>query len=265
VSERQAAVHRLVVSGDVKGSGRLGLQAKLRTRAVMYEVFGAALKAVDVRPPQLHMEDRGDGVLMALDPGVPPESMAGLWLEEVCQGLRERNEGLRERLRMRIAMHSGPVSYDGRSLVGRAVDLTCRLCDSERAKAVLDADERPDLVFVVSDSFYESVVKEGGRFIEPETYRVARVTAKETDETAWFHVPRLPEPPLRLPAAPQHPVRSSGVSAPGEPPVPRPEPEPATKHQVTVHGQSAIIDGVRGDANGVFVDQPHRDREGDPR
>lgn len=36
------AVHRLVISGDVKGSGRLGHLAKLLVRKVMYEIFVAS-------------------------------------------------------------------------------------------------------------------------------------------------------------------------------------------------------------------------------
>ncbi|MFD9905132.1 hypothetical protein, partial [Streptomyces sp. NPDC059063] len=196
------AVHRLVVSADIKGSGSLGHQAKLRSRQGMYAILKAAFDAAGVGGDQLHLEDRGDGVLAALAPEVPPSALVGLWLEEVHQGLREHNAGLAEPLRLRIAVHGGPVSHDGRGLVGRAVDLTCRLCDSEPARAVLAADDSVALVFVVSDVLYHSVVAEGGRFVEPEHYRPIPVRAKETDEVAWFHVPRRTEPPLPPPGPP---------------------------------------------------------------
>ncbi|MER5300701.1 hypothetical protein ABT039_14725 [Streptomyces lasiicapitis] len=250
------AVHRLVVSADVKGSGRLGHQAKLQSRRGMYGIFESAFDAVAVGGGQVHLEDRGDGVLAALAPEVPPVDLVGLWLEEVYQGVRAHNAGLSDRLRLRIAMHAGPVSHDGRGLVGRAVDLTCRLCDSREAKEILAADDAIDLVFVVSDGLYRSVVVEGGRFVEPEHYRPIPVQAKETDEVAWFHVPRRTQPPV---PRPRPPARPTGVGVP-EPPATaaagatgaEPRGPWTTKYSINVNGINQIVDGaeVHGDIVG---------------
>ncbi len=54
-------------------------------------------------------------------------------------------------------------------------------------------------MFVVSDVLFRTVVAEGGRFVEPECYAPHPVRFKETDETAWFHVPRRTRPPLPEP------------------------------------------------------------------
>ncbi|MFE0171247.1 hypothetical protein ACFWZ2_02940 [Streptomyces sp. NPDC059002] len=273
---RQEAVHRLVVNVDIKGSGRLGHQAKIRSRTGMYDILESAFRAVGIQGgDQLHLEDRGDGVLAAPAPDVPPSALVGLWLEEVHQGLREHNAGLAEPLRLRIAMHGGPVSDDGKGLVGRAVDLTCRLCDSEPAKGILAADDGIDLVFVVSDVLYHSVVAEGGRFVEPEHYRPHPVRAKETDEVAWFHVPRRTEPPLPAPG-PVPAARPTGVDTPegpdraqasadanggtgAEPGGPWP-----TKYWINVNGSNQIVDGaeVHGDIVGVRVTPDDDSAEG---
>ncbi|WP_234380361.1 hypothetical protein [Streptomyces sp. CMB-StM0423] len=251
---RGGAVHRLVVSADIKGSGRLGHRARLRARQGMYEVFEAAFAAVGVGGDRVHLEDRGDGVLAALAPEVPPAALVGLWLEEVHQGVREHNEGLSEPLRLRIAMHGGPVGDDGRGLVGRAVDLACRLCDSEPAKAILAADDDVHVVFVASDVLYHSVVAEGGRFVEPEHYRPIPVRAKETDEVAWFHVPRRAAPPWPAAAPPEQPAPTA---APGG----RPGQAPGAKYWINVNGHNQIVDGaeVHGDIVGVRVT---RERDG---
>ncbi|MFH8410804.1 hypothetical protein ACH4FX_39435 [Streptomyces sp. NPDC018019] len=199
------ALHRLVVTGDVCGSGRLGLRAKLRMREAMYDVFEAGFTAVGVTEESFHLEDRGDGVLVALAPDVPSAQLVGPWLEAVYQRLRQVNEGRAEPLRLRVAMHAGPVAQDVRGLAGRAVDLACRLCDSDTARSVMRLADRAPLLFVVSGSLYRDVVAEGGTCIEPEHYRRARVSEKETDEEAWFHVPRLPVPPLPDVASPEAP------------------------------------------------------------
>ncbi|OKI01243.1 hypothetical protein A6A06_20770 [Streptomyces sp. CB02923] len=221
------ALHRLVVNGDVCGSGRLGLRAKLRMREAMYDVFEAGFTAAGVAARSFHMEDRGDGVLVALAPDVPSAQLAGPWLEGVYRHLRQVNEGRSEPLRMRVAMHAGPVAQDARGLAGRAVDLACRLCDSDTARAVMQLADRSPLLFVVSDSLYHDVVAEGGTCIEPEHYRRAWVSEKETDAEAWFHVPRLPFPPLpaqtshEAPPSPAVPARdrpcATGVRAVQDP------------------------------------------------
>ncbi|MBQ0983598.1 hypothetical protein KBZ10_03440 [Streptomyces sp. F63] len=205
------AVNRLVVFGDACGSGKLGMHAKRRMRDGMYAAFGEAYASVDVEPGRLHQEDRGDGILTALDPAVPPALMVGRWLDTLYQCLREHNAGSAERLRLRVGMNAGPVMNDGRGLVGRAVDLACRLCDSPVAKDIMAGEPGADLLLVVSDWLYENVVSEGGRYVEPEHYRSARVRSKETDETAWFHIPRSPAP--RIPPRPPAPSRP----APAEP------------------------------------------------
>ncbi|MFJ7266716.1 hypothetical protein ACIQV3_08615 [Streptomyces sp. NPDC099050] len=289
ISSHEAAVHRLVVSADIRGSGRLDQHAKLLSRRAMYEVFEAAFDAIGVPIGQVHVEDRGDGVLAALGPAVPPAALVGVWLEEVHQGLREHNRGRLEPLRLRIAMHSGPVSDDGRGLVGRTVDLTCRLCDSEPAREVLAADETIGLVFVVSDVLYRTVVAEGGRFVEPECYAPYPVHFKETDETAWFHVPRRTRPPLpergrsrqdgdgdadgdgdgdgraadrptgaRRSGERRSGARRTGARSDGARSV---APTPA-KYSITVHGSNQIVDGaeVHGNITGVSLT---RDEDGD--
>ncbi|KQX56300.1 hypothetical protein ASE09_26925 [Streptomyces sp. Root66D1] len=271
-------MHRLVVSVDIRGSGRLDQQAKIGARRAMYEILETAFDAIGVPVAQVHLEDRGDGVLAALDPAVPPVTVVGVWLEEIHQGLRAHNRGRAEPLRLRIALHSGPVAHDGRGLVGRAVDLTCRLCDSEPARGVLDADASVGLVLVVSDVLYRTVVVEGGRFVEQESYASHPVRFKETDETAWFHVPRRSRPPLPEPAtraeapvpsptpAAAPPPASAPPASVGATPAGRSREEappgapPPSKYTITVHGPNQIVDGaeVHGDITGVT----HVGREG---
>lgn len=190
------AIHRLVVFGDAVGSGTLGMDAKRLMRAAMYEAFGEAYASIGVEPDTVHQEDRGDGILGALRPDVPPMLVVGRWIDTLYESLREHNAGLRDRLRLRVGMNAGLVLADDHGLVGRAVDLACRLCDSPESKWIMTAAPDADLLVVVSDWLYSNVVVEGGRYVEPGHYRQARVRSKETDETAWFHIPRRQAPPM---------------------------------------------------------------------
>ncbi|MFC8172035.1 hypothetical protein [Streptomyces sp. NPDC057325] len=189
-------IHRFVVFGDICGSGSLDTAGKEWHRAAMYAAFDEAYGSVGVEPGTFHQEDRGDGILAALRPDVPPSLMVGRWIDTLYESLRARNAGRDRRLRLRIGMNAGIVVQDRHGLVGRAVDLAARLCDSAPARRIMAEAPDVDLLVVVSDWLYGNVVADGGRYVEPTHYLPARVSSKETDETAWFHVPRRTAPPL---------------------------------------------------------------------
>ncbi|WP_435973536.1 hypothetical protein [Streptomyces sp. Qhu_M48] len=189
-------IHRFVVFGDICGSGTLDMAEKKHQRAAMYAAFDAAYSSVGVEPGTFHQEDRGDGILAALRPDVPPTLMVGRWIDTLYESLRDHNQGRTRPLRLRIGMNAGLVVQDRHGLVGRAVDLAARLCDSPPAKRIMNETPGIDLLVVVSDWLYVNVVDEGGRYVEPDHYRRARIRSKETDEAAWFLVPRRPAPPL---------------------------------------------------------------------
>ncbi|MFF3841501.1 hypothetical protein [Streptomyces sp. NPDC001930] len=196
VGGEAGGIHRFVVFGDICGSGTLDLAEKKHQRAAMYAAFDDAYSSVGVEPGTFHQEDRGDGILAALRPDVPPTLMVGRWIDTLYESLRAHNQGRARPLRLRIGMNAGLVTQDRHGLVGRAVDLAARLCDSPPAKRIMNETPEIDLVVVVSDWLYGNVVAEGGRYVEPDHYRSARIRSKETDEAAWFHVPRRPAPPL---------------------------------------------------------------------
>ncbi|MCP9956821.1 hypothetical protein [Streptomyces sudanensis] len=260
------AIHRLVVYGDACASGTLGIDAKRRMRAAMYASFGEAYAAVGVDPGHVHQEDRGDGILAALRPDVPPTLMVGRWVDTLYESLREHNAGRDPRLRMRVGMNAGLVLDDGEGLVGRAVDLACRLCDSAAAKDVMARADDADLLVVVSGWLYDNVVSEGGRYVEPGHYRPARVRAKETDETAWFHIPRRSAPPLpgdpggrpagvrdRTPGA----ARTGGGPTPGDGPPPRTADAPPSGRSYRAGGDLQVFEGntIRGGFTGIRKDR----------
>ncbi|WP_327338070.1 hypothetical protein OG384_19580 [Streptomyces sp. NBC_01324] len=199
VTDVAEARYELVISVDARRSGEYDDIEKTRMRARIYRVLETAFTHTKVARDSLHMEDRGDGVLVSVSGQVPVARLLGLWMVEVHEKLRDENRALRVPLGLRVGMHVGPVRHDDRGIAGRAVDLACRLADSTVARQVLDA-ERADLVLVVSGSLYEDVVSGGGKFIEPARYSAARLELKEGPVTAWFHLPGRPAP--AVPAAP---------------------------------------------------------------
>ncbi|MEV4973357.1 hypothetical protein [Streptomyces scopuliridis] len=229
------ARYELVISVDARRSGEYDDVDKPRMRARIYRVLEAAFTHAKVARDAVHMEDRGDGVLLAVAGRIAVTRLLGLWLVEVHENLRDENRALRVPLGLRVGMHVGPVRHDDRGISGRAVDLACRLADSPVARRLLDA-ARADLVLVVSDGLYEDVVSSGGKFIEPAHYALARLKLKEGDVNAWFHLPGRPAPMIPAgdpPTAADVAPVSDPAPAAGPPSVPDPRTPGA---HYTVHG-----------------------------
>ncbi|MFJ1789759.1 hypothetical protein ACIOML_36370 [Streptomyces anulatus] len=215
------ARYELVISVDARRSGQYGDAEKPRMRERIYRVLETAFAQAGVGRDAVHMEDRGDGVLVSVPGRIAVTRLLGLWMVEVHENLREENRSLLVPLGLRVAMHVGPVRHDSRGISGRAVDLTCRLADSVVARQLLDR-ERADLVLAVSDSLYVDVVSAGGKFIEPARFSPARLALKEGEVSAWFHLPGRPAPDIG-PIAPEEP----GAPAGGPPAAPVGGPEAA--------------------------------------
>ncbi|MFG1669779.1 hypothetical protein [Streptomyces sp. Y7] len=204
-TELSEAHYELVISVDARRSGEYDDVDKPRMRARIYRVLETAFTHAKVARDALHLEDRGDGVLVSVAGRIAASRLLGLWLVEVHEKLRDENRDLAVPLGLRVGMHVGPVRHDERGISGRAVDLACRLADSSVARRLLDA-EKADLVLVTSQSLYEDVVSAGGKFIEPAHYAPARLELKEGEVTAWFQLPGRPAPAIPEAAPPAAPT-----------------------------------------------------------
>ncbi|MFC9031204.1 hypothetical protein [Streptomyces arboris] len=210
-SDAGEARYELVISVDARRSGQYSDAEKPLMRERIYRVLETAFAQARVARDAIHLEDRGDGVLISVPGRIAVARLLGLWMAEVHENLREENRSLCVPLGLRVAMHVGPVRHDPRGIAGHAVDLTCRLADSDVARQLLD-QEKADLVLAVSDSLYLEVVSPGGKFIDPERFAPARLTLKEGPVTAWFHLPGRPIPDIAG-SVPDAPPASGGPAA----------------------------------------------------
>ncbi|MCS0635320.1 hypothetical protein NX801_06545 [Streptomyces sp. LP05-1] len=206
------ARYELVIYVDARGSSGYDDVAKPEMRQRIYRVLNGAFRDARVASDSLHMEDRGDGVLVSVAGRVAVTRLLGLWMVEVHERLRAENRALRVPLGLRVGMHVGPVRHDSWGISGQAVDLACGLANSAVARRLLDA-EAADLVLGVSRSLYDDVVSHGGKFIEPTGYARARLELKGSEVTAWFHLPGRPAP--RIPGAGDGPAGASGPEGEG--------------------------------------------------
>ncbi|MBV9447120.1 MAG: hypothetical protein JO345_14665 [Streptosporangiaceae bacterium] len=144
-------------------------------------------------------EDRGDGVLIVLPPGI---AFTGIIdpLPDRLRGLIRRHNHVScdaARIQLRAAAHIGPVSHDGHGFVGSDINLLFRMLDARPFKRAL-ADSSGDTALIVSDYVYRSVVRPHPTLVSPDLFQPIRIQVRYTRVKAWTHI--LGAPPLKAPS-----------------------------------------------------------------
>jgi hypothetical protein len=185
----------LVIVVDAVASG---INSDVDMRVMRAELFGVLERAFEhagVPTDAMHMEDFGDGMLIAVASHILQARMLDFWLTSLHEELRHQNRSRVTPLRLRIGMHNGIVTHDERGISGTTVNHAFRLTDSAVARRLLDA-EKADLLVVASQSLYEGVIRHGGRTIEHALYSSAQLQLKQGAVTAWFHLPGRSAPDI---------------------------------------------------------------------
>lgn len=189
-----APCHRAIVAVDIENSTIRSNPAKGWLRQVMYGVFEDALRASGIseeyRDPLI---DRGDGVLMLIHPvdQVPKVLLLDRLIPTLSSLLAAHAAQQPEhRFRLRAAVHAGEVHYDRNGAFGEDLDIAFRLLDAPQVKETLRWTTAP-LVLVVSDSIYQSVVRQSYDGIDPGAFKPVVHVANQRYR-GWVSVPAPP-------------------------------------------------------------------------
>ncbi|MEV0681469.1 hypothetical protein AB0I60_33600 [Actinosynnema sp. NPDC050436] len=190
-------------------------------RRVMHRgLFAAVRQALDdiaIAWDSCLVENTGDGMLVLIPAEVSGSRLIDLLPSRITAAVRRHNEvsATEARMRLRLALHEGPVRKVPNGQVGTAVAVVCRLLDSAELRAAHRVSGEP-VTIMVSDVFYRNAVHHDPA-TEPERYRRVVVLVKGMEETAWIRSPAgSPRPPgPGEPAAPSVPPQAS---APPQPP-----------------------------------------------
>jgi hypothetical protein len=177
---------------DVAGSARRDDKAQLSMRRALWAVLTEAFEDSQIGWENCHREDRGDGVLVIIPATTRSAAILNPLLDRLHAGLRHHNEVSSEaaKIRLRVAVHSGLVHRDQYGLVGNAFVHVFRLLDAPALRQAL-ASSGGDLALIVSDHFYDTVIRYGPGPIDAGTFRPATVAVKETRTRGWLHLPQL--------------------------------------------------------------------------
>ncbi|MDN3353809.1 hypothetical protein [Actinomadura sp. DC4] len=159
----------------------------VRTR--MYEIVAGAFEDSGVSWTACYHEDRGDGVLVIVPPEVPTRAVADPLLVLLAAELRRHNgqAGEAVRIRLRAALHVGPVTADAEGLNADAIIHTARLLDAPPLRDALAASDA-DLAFMASGHVFDTVLKNDRGLVDPRMFTPVRFQVKESQISAWMYV-----------------------------------------------------------------------------
>lgn len=213
-----APTTHFVVVIDIEGFSQRPDPVQGSLRHAMYQVLTTAVDDAHLAWEDFQPQDRGDGVIMVVGAHISPMVLVGEFVRALDSGLAEKAAMYSEdhQMRFRIALHQGLANPDDEGWSGDAINTACRLVDAQPLRDTLAAAHRAQVALIVSDSFYQSVIRPGHRSIDRSTFAPVTLTSKNlVDFVAWIQVPGC-SAPLKLPHA-QHTGPASGSTPPDDP------------------------------------------------
>ena len=138
----------------------------------LYQVLHKAFDGSGIPWADCFCEDRGDGVLIVVPPGIPCKGLIDPLPERLRGLIWRHNHVTREAagIQLRAAVHIGRVEYDGHGFVGTDINLLFRMLDARPLKAAL-AGSGAELALIVSDYVYRNLVCRYPSLVSPDAFR----------------------------------------------------------------------------------------------
>jgi class 3 adenylate cyclase len=173
-------IYRPVLAIDVEKYSARNAWQQFVVQRDLRAVIDSAAKAAMVNLEDSYQQPGGDGELVVLPDDVDMPRLVEVFPRRLGQRLRELNDGwpLQERLRVRLAIHYGTLSWGPFGPAGDAPIEADRLLNAKSVKQFLALRQDLDVALVVSNSVYRDVVLTGFCALDLGKFRPIRVRSK---------------------------------------------------------------------------------------
>lgn len=183
---------RTCVAFDIVGFGARCYDDEVQVfvHQSLYHILELAFGRSGVGWEASRREDRGDGALIIVPEGTPPAMLIGPLVAELAVCLRRYNKLVADaaQIRLRMAVHTGPVYSDANGQVGSCLVHLFRMLEAPAFKHAVAASAA-DLGVVTSERLYRDVIEPSPSAMDLGTYEPIEVDLKETHSSAWVYVP----------------------------------------------------------------------------
>jgi hypothetical protein len=190
---RPAPAVRLCFAADIERFSRFRAPEAVLAQERFVQVMAQARGHAGIDVGQLGLQRSGDGQAAVFPPAVDESRVIPLLVEGLARALGQANADRAEpdRIRLRVALHRGHISWGANGWIGNSPIAVQRLLDSPGARQALADHPSADFVLIVSDVVYRDVIAHGHGNLSSRTFRPVRVDmpAKNFTEPAWIYVP----------------------------------------------------------------------------
>jgi len=153
----------------------------------LYDILELSFDQAGIGWHSVQREDRGDGALVVLPAGKPPELLVGPLVLALATFLRRYNKLVSDaaQIRLRMAVHSGPVYSDANGVVGRSLVHLFRMLEAPTFKDAMKVSEAA-LGVVASERLYRDVIEPAEDVLSIGPFEPIEVDVKETHSPAWM-------------------------------------------------------------------------------
>ena len=202
-------LHHTIIATDVERSSSRNDVLLLQMRRDLRDMLSDTLARQGIELDELTTIDDGDGFRLLLPSRISPSAALDPFIGRLGIELRmhRARSSQANRLRLRVAVHAGLLHREpGGTYTGTPLKECARLLDAPAGRELLRSSPGTNLVLLVSDSFYTTVVRNDGS-LDPAAFRRIPVLVKETDEHAWAYLPEGGG--ARPPEQPEKPARAA--------------------------------------------------------
>jgi hypothetical protein len=218
-----------------------------------------AFRRAGIDQAAVERQPTGDGAVLAIPGDTSKELLTTKFIDGLREGIEEHDASCppEESIRLRLGFHAGDGLAGDGEWAGPGVILASRLVNSAVLRRVLKAATGHALAFIISDDWYQAIIRQGLAPADGYQQVLVREREKDFSSLAWIRVPGRDSPPGLLPE--DRPESGPATGTDGGPD-PRPYiSAPAGTvnnfHQATIHGGVSIGNQYHGTGS----------RDGEPR
>lgn len=206
---------RGIMFADIAAFGTRSVADQRAVRDALSRILREAFTDSGISWSACRLEDRGDGVLVAVPPSVPVGKLIDPFLGILGDALERHNSVTagRENLQLRLALDAGPVHLDDLGISGEAVFRASRLLDAGAFKEAMHASGGT-LGVIVSGTAYDMALSQGAHSQSTADIQHVGIGQKDMQTPAWMWFSGNAVPPALRPGTLEVTrVFSRGISA----------------------------------------------------
>jgi hypothetical protein len=187
MTDHGSLVYGLTVGVDIENFTKLDILGQSLAQRTLSKVLDLAAHRAVLDRENWHCQPRGDGELAILPADTDVAWVVSEFAARVPEVLAELQEihPAAPRIRLRMAMHHGPLMTGSFGPVGDAPIATCHLLDAPAVRRILAAETSCSVLLVVSEKIYEEVVRSRFYGLTPERFQRIRISVKRSSYTAY--------------------------------------------------------------------------------